>query len=133
MRSGGTFVKRGADAYGSPPPRRRTRVRIRQQLHAAPRREVAPTARRTHSPCARPVIGAPRSAHVDDPSRNERMERRTLDPFEAAVDALRNDLTPRVEELASKSTDGALTPEEQQEYVEAVRLNDLLSLRKLQT
>ncbi len=61
------------------------------------------------------------------------METCTLDPFEAAVDALRNDLAPRVEELASKSTDGALTPEEQQEYVEAVRLNDLLSLRKLQT
>jgi hypothetical protein len=41
-------------------------------------------------------------------------------------------LAPRVEELAEKSTNGVLTPEEHEEYAEAVRLNDTLSLLKLQ-
>ena len=60
------------------------------------------------------------------------MEKRTIDQLEAALDAVRKDLAPRVEELASKSTDGVLTPAEHQEYVEAVRLNDMLSLLRLQ-
>jgi hypothetical protein len=60
------------------------------------------------------------------------MEKRTLEQLEAALDAVGNDLSPRVEELARKSTDGLLTPEEHQEYAEIVRLNDMLSLLKLQ-
>ena len=39
---------------------------------------------------------------------------------------------PRVEDLAQKSSAGTLTPEEQGEYVEIVRLNDTLSVLKLQ-
>ena len=39
---------------------------------------------------------------------------------------------PRVEELAQKSSAGTLTPEEQGEYAEIVRLNDTLSVLKLQ-
>lgn len=39
---------------------------------------------------------------------------------------------PRVEELAQKSTDGLLTQAESQEYAEIIRLNDMLSLLKLQ-
>ncbi|WP_437898965.1 hypothetical protein [Sorangium sp. So ce124] len=60
------------------------------------------------------------------------MERRTLEQLEAALDAVSRDLAPRVEELARKSTEGALTPEEQTEYAEIVRLNDRLSLLKLE-
>ncbi|WP_437741843.1 hypothetical protein WME95_40745 [Sorangium sp. So ce327] len=60
------------------------------------------------------------------------MERRTLEQLEAALDAVSRDLSPRVEELAQKSTEGALTPEEQREYAEIVRLNDRLSLLKLE-
>jgi hypothetical protein len=60
------------------------------------------------------------------------MERRTLEQLEAALDAVSRDLSPRVEELARKSTEGALTPEEQREYAEIVRLNDRLSLLKLE-
>jgi hypothetical protein len=56
------------------------------------------------------------------------MEKRILDQLEAALDAVGNDLLPRVEELAQKSTAGLLTPEESQEYSEIVRLNDRLSL-----
>ncbi|WP_437534476.1 hypothetical protein WME79_09980 [Sorangium sp. So ce726] len=41
-------------------------------------------------------------------------------------------LAPRVEELAPRSTEGALTPEEQREYAEIVRLNDRLGLLKLE-
>jgi hypothetical protein len=59
------------------------------------------------------------------------MEKRTLEQLEAALDAVGNDLSPRVEELAHKSTDGLLTAEESQEYAEIVRLNDMLSLLKL--
>ncbi len=61
------------------------------------------------------------------------MEKRTIDQLEAALDAVKKDLAPRVEELATKSTNGILTAEEHQEYAEAVRLNDMLSLLKLQT
>ncbi|WP_437295324.1 hypothetical protein [Sorangium sp. So ce426] len=60
------------------------------------------------------------------------MERRTLEQLEAALDAVSRDLSPRVQELAQKSTEGALTPEEQREYAEIVRLNDRLSLLKLE-
>jgi hypothetical protein len=60
------------------------------------------------------------------------MEKRTLEQLEAALDAVGNDLSPRVEELAQKSTDGLLTQVESQEYAEIVRLNDMLSLLKLQ-
>lgn len=61
------------------------------------------------------------------------MERRTLEQLEAAFDAVSRDLAPRAEELAQKSTDGVLTPEEHEEYAEIVRLNDTLSILKLQT
>jgi hypothetical protein len=60
------------------------------------------------------------------------MKKRTLDQLEAALGAVSNDLAPRVEELAQKSSEGLLTPEEHKEYAEVVRLNDLLSLLKLQ-
>lgn len=60
------------------------------------------------------------------------MESRTLEQIDAALDAVSRDLAPRVEELAQKSTQGALTPEEQSEYAELVRLNDRLSLLKLE-
>ncbi len=60
------------------------------------------------------------------------MEKRTLEQLEAAFAAVRQDLTPRVEDLAQKSAAGVLSTEEQAEYVEVVRLNDTLSLLKLQ-
>lgn len=60
------------------------------------------------------------------------MEKRTLEQLEAALAAVGSDLSPRVEELAQKSTEGQLTPEESQEYAEIVRLNDMLGLLKLQ-
>jgi hypothetical protein len=60
------------------------------------------------------------------------MEKRTLEQLDAALAAVSSDLAPRVEELAQKSTAGVLTPEEHQEYAEVVRLNDALSLVKLQ-
>jgi hypothetical protein len=60
------------------------------------------------------------------------MEKTTLEQLEAALEAVGSDLSPRVEELAQKSTHGLLTPEESQEYAEIVRLNDRLSLLKLQ-
>jgi len=61
------------------------------------------------------------------------MEKRTIEQLEAALNAVSKDLAPRVEELAQKSTEGALTPEEHKEYTEVVRLNDTLSILKLQT
>jgi hypothetical protein len=60
------------------------------------------------------------------------MEKRTLEQLEAALEAVGRDLSPRIEELAEKSTGGLLTPEERQEYAEIVRLNDMLTLLKLQ-
>ncbi|XYH98418.1 hypothetical protein ACMHYB_01230 [Sorangium sp. So ce1128] len=60
------------------------------------------------------------------------MEKRTLEQLEAALDAVSRDLAPRVEELAQKSTEGTLTVEEHREYEEVVRLNDRLSLLKLE-
>ena len=60
------------------------------------------------------------------------MEKRTLEQLEAALEAVSKDLAPRVEELAQKSTAGDLTPEEHREYAEVVRLNEMLSLLRLQ-
>jgi len=60
------------------------------------------------------------------------MEKRILEQLEAALEAVGSDLSPRVQELTQKSTDGLLTPEENHEYAEIVRLNDILSLLKLQ-
>lgn len=58
--------------------------------------------------------------------------KRTLEQLDAALDAVSKDLAPRVAELAQKSTGGVLTPEEYEEYAEVVRLNDMLSVIKLQ-
>lgn len=60
------------------------------------------------------------------------MEKSTLDQLEAAFEAVREDLSPRVAELADKSTAGLLTPDERREYAEIVRLNDMLSVLRLQ-
>ena len=60
------------------------------------------------------------------------MEKQTFDLLDAALEAVRGDLTPRVQELAQKSSAGTLTPEEQAEYAEIVRLNDTLSVLRLQ-
>ena len=60
------------------------------------------------------------------------MEKRTLRQLEAALEAVGHDLSGRVEELAGKSTAGTLTGEEQAEYSDIVRLNDLLGVLKLQ-
>jgi hypothetical protein len=46
--------------------------------------------------------------------------------------AVRDDLAERVEVLAQKSTAGTLSAEEHAEYAEIVRLNELLSLLRLQ-
>ena len=60
------------------------------------------------------------------------MQKHTLDLLGTALDAVREDVVPRVEELARKSADGTLSAEDQAEYSELVRLNDTLSLLKLQ-
>lgn len=60
------------------------------------------------------------------------MEKQTLDLLDAALEAVRRDLAPRVEELAQKSSAGTLSLGEQDEYAGIVRLNDTLSLLKLQ-
>lgn len=60
------------------------------------------------------------------------MDRRTLEQLEAALEAVSRDLAPRVEELAQKSSEGRLTVDEQTEYEGVVRLNDRLSLLRLE-
>ena len=60
------------------------------------------------------------------------MERQTLDKSESAFEAVEKDLSGRVAELAAKSTARMLSQEKQAEYEQIVRLNDLLSLLKLQ-
>ena len=60
------------------------------------------------------------------------MQKHTLDLLDTALDAVREDVVPRVEELARKSADGTLSAEDQAEYSELVRLNDTFSLLKLQ-
>lgn len=54
------------------------------------------------------------------------LKEQTLQQLEAALDAVGDDGSLRVEELAQKSTGGRLTAEESQEYAEIVRLNDML-------
>jgi hypothetical protein len=60
------------------------------------------------------------------------MERRTLDQFELAITAMARELSGRVEELARKSSAGTLSEDEQREYAEIVRMNDLVSTLRLQ-
>jgi hypothetical protein len=60
------------------------------------------------------------------------MQKQTLDKLEAAIEAVGAELSERVAELAAKSSSGTLSNEEQSEYEQIVRLNDLLSLLKLQ-
>ena len=60
------------------------------------------------------------------------MERQTLAKLEAAFVAVEKDLSGRAAELAAKNTSGTLSQEEQTEYEQIVRLNDLLSIFKLQ-
>jgi hypothetical protein len=60
------------------------------------------------------------------------MQKHTLDLLDTALDAVREDVVPRLEELARKSADSSLSAEDQAEYSELVRLNDTLSLLKLQ-
>ncbi len=60
------------------------------------------------------------------------MEKQTLDKLAVALKAVEKDLSERVTELAAKSSDGRLSQEEKAEYEQIVRLNDLLSLLKLQ-
>ena len=60
------------------------------------------------------------------------MQRQTLDKLEAAFEAVEKDLSGRVAGLAAKSSSGTLSQEEQAEYEQIVRLNDLLSILKLQ-
>src|SRR5882672_3255966 len=61
------------------------------------------------------------------------MEKQTLEKLDAALEAVENDLSGRVTELALKSTAGTLSQDDQAEYEHIVRLNDLLSMLKLQT
>lgn len=60
------------------------------------------------------------------------MEKQTLALLDSALEAVRRDLSPRVEDLAQRSAAGTLTSDERTEYAEIVRLNDTLSLLKLQ-
>ena len=60
------------------------------------------------------------------------MDKSTLHQLEAALDAVGRDLSGRVAVLAEKSSAGTLSVDEQAEYAEIVRLNDLLSLLKLE-
>jgi len=60
------------------------------------------------------------------------MERKTLEQLEAALEAVRKELAPRIAELSEKGTNGVLTPEESDEYAKAVRLNDTLVRLKLE-
>ncbi|MGE0679934.1 MAG: hypothetical protein AB7P69_03350 [Candidatus Binatia bacterium] len=61
------------------------------------------------------------------------MEKQTLDRLTAAFKAVEKDLSERVADLAAKSSSGRLSEEERAEYEQIVRLNDLLSMLKLQT
>ncbi len=60
------------------------------------------------------------------------MEKQTLDRLTAAFKAVEKDLSERVADLAAKSSSGRLSEEERAEYEQIVRLNDLLSMLKLQ-
>jgi hypothetical protein len=61
------------------------------------------------------------------------MKRQTLRKLTVAFKAVKKDVSPRVAELAAKSSTGQLSQDEQAEYARIVLLNDLLSLLKLQT
>jgi hypothetical protein len=61
-----------------------------------------------------------------------RMEKQTLDQLIAAFKAVEKDLSKRAANLAIKSSLGKLSEEERMEYEQIVRLNDLLSMLKLQ-
>lgn len=65
-------------------------------------------------------------------TRSDIIEKQTLILLNSALEAVRRDLAPRVEELAHKSAEGTLQPQELAEYSEIVRLHDNLSLLKLQ-
>ena len=60
------------------------------------------------------------------------MNKQTLDNLEKAIEAVGKELSERVAELAVKNSSGRLSSEEKSEYEQIVRLNDLLSLLKLQ-
>lgn len=60
------------------------------------------------------------------------MERSTLNQLEAALEAMRSDLSGRVEQLAEKSSKGFLSEDERAEYEQIVQLNDLMAIVKLQ-
>jgi hypothetical protein len=60
------------------------------------------------------------------------MEKQTLDQLTSAFRAVEKDLSARVADLATKSSSGSLSEEERIEYEQIVRLNDLLSMLKLQ-
>lgn len=61
------------------------------------------------------------------------MEKQTFDQLTAAFKAVERDLSERVADLAAKSSSGRLAEEERAEYEQIIRLNDLLSMLKLQT
>ena len=60
------------------------------------------------------------------------MGKQTLNQLTRAFKAVENELSERVTDLAAKSSSGKLTDKERAEYEQIVRLNDLLSLLKLQ-
>ena len=60
------------------------------------------------------------------------MEKQTFDRLTVAFKAVKKDLSARVTDLAAKSSSGRLSEEERVEYEQIVRLNDLLSMLKLQ-
>ena len=60
------------------------------------------------------------------------MGKQTLSQLTAAFKAVEDELSERVSELAAKNSTGKLSDTERDEYQRIVRLNDLLSLHKLQ-
>ena len=60
------------------------------------------------------------------------MGKQTLDQLTAAFKAVEEELSGRAGDLATKNSLGKLSTEERAEYEQIVRLNDLLSLLKLQ-
>ena len=60
------------------------------------------------------------------------MGKQTLEQLTAAFKAVESELSGRAAELAAKSSSGKLSNEERAEFEQIVRLNDLLSLLKLQ-
>ena len=63
--------------------------------------------------CDRTVDNGARAAWAE-----KAMDKRTLEQLEAALSAVSRGLSPRVEDLATKSTEGVLTPNEREEYAE---------------